>query len=224
MKSVMHRAVNSVVFSLLSCVALVFAGPADAQTAAWPQKPIRIITPYAPGFGFDVTLRRIAPALAQLLKQDVRVENRPIDEAKPGAGQLNAPEADGHTFVFANWTGKPAEAPTPGAVATRLVYEPNSEFVPLLRVAGAGYETVNDGIAKEATAQYAGFFAPPGTPGNIVANLHSAIQKVIAQDSLKAWTEVSGEQVSLVDGPAYTRFLEARRVHVKEVPLATVSR
>ncbi len=224
MKTVIHRAVNTVVVSLLSCVALVFAGAAGAQTAAWPQKPIRIITPYAPGFGFDVTLRRIAPALALLLKQDVRVENRPVDEARPGAGQPNAPEADGYNFVFANWTGKPVGATTAGAVATRVVYEPNSDFVPLLRVAGADHETVHEGIAKEADAQYAGFFAPPGTPASIVAKLHSAIQKVIAQDTLKAWTEVSGEQVSLVDGPAYTRFLEARRVHVREVPLATVSR
>ena len=72
--------------------------------------------------------------------------------------------------------------------------------------------------AAEAPAQYAGFIAPSGTPPAMVKQLREATFKVMAQDSLKAWTEVTGERVALIDGPGYTRFLETERAHLKPVP------
>ena len=40
----------------------------------------------------------------------------------------------------------------------------------------------------------------------------------MARDTLKAWTEVTGARVALIDGPSYTRFLQAQRVHLKQLP------
>jgi tripartite-type tricarboxylate transporter receptor subunit TctC len=52
----------------------VLAAPALAQS--WPQRPVRLIVPYAPGGGTDVFARALAEGLRPLLRQPVLVENR----------------------------------------------------------------------------------------------------------------------------------------------------
>ena len=86
--------------AILALLALVSAC-AFAQTADWPSKPIRIIVQHPAGFGVDLTVRKMAPQLTQLLGQPVVVENRP-----GGGGRIAATEgvrsaADGYTFFTA---------------------------------------------------------------------------------------------------------------------------
>ncbi|WP_270934494.1 Bug family tripartite tricarboxylate transporter substrate binding protein [Falsiroseomonas oryzae] len=54
----------------------LLAAPALGQPA-WPTRPIRIVVPFGPGGGSDVTLRILAPRLSEILGQPVIVENRP---------------------------------------------------------------------------------------------------------------------------------------------------
>ena len=178
-------------------------------------QPMRIVTPYAPGFGFDLTLRRITPELAKLLGQAVWVEHHPVAPgqavfatvAAPATAPKPAPEA--RTFVFALWTAKQfSHAP-----GVRLSYEPTSLFVPVLRIV-----SVNAAGTAAAPVQYAGFIAPAGTAPVLITQLRKATFEVIAKDTLKAWTEVTGAGVALIDGPGYTRFLEDERVHLKQLP------
>lgn len=74
---------------------------AFAQGPDWPSKPIRIIVQHPPGFGLDLSVRKMAPQLTQILGQPVVVENRP-----GGGGRIAATEgvrsaADGYTFFTA---------------------------------------------------------------------------------------------------------------------------
>ena len=48
-----------------------------AQTAKWPDKPVRIIVAAPPGGGDDFVTRLMAPKLAELLGQQFITENRP---------------------------------------------------------------------------------------------------------------------------------------------------
>ena len=80
--------------------AAVAVGPASAQTATdFPNKPIRIITPFSAGAGPDSLLRVLAEKMSKTLGQSVLIEN------KPGASGFIALEAakkspaDGYTFV-----------------------------------------------------------------------------------------------------------------------------
>jgi tripartite-type tricarboxylate transporter receptor subunit TctC len=79
-------------------LALILAG-ALACAQPFPVKPVRIISPFAPGGGTDFIARLLAPRLTQSLGQQVIVENRPGAGGTVGteAGVRAAP--DGYTLV-----------------------------------------------------------------------------------------------------------------------------
>jgi tripartite-type tricarboxylate transporter receptor subunit TctC len=74
--------------------------PAAARAAEWPERPVRMVIPFAPGAGADIVGRTIAEELAKALGQPIVVDN------KGGAGGLmgtvegaRAP-ADGYTLLL----------------------------------------------------------------------------------------------------------------------------
>jgi len=84
----------------LALVAAMAAGSALAQPAPWPQKPIRMIVPYAAGGGTDVFARIIAEGLGKRLGQSVIVDNRPGGNGMIGITAVQRAPADGYTVLF----------------------------------------------------------------------------------------------------------------------------
>lgn len=76
------------------------SGLAQAQTAAYPNRPIKIIMPWAAGGGGDVLVRAMTPALAQRLGQPVVVDNRPGAIGTIGSQAVARSPADGYTLVY----------------------------------------------------------------------------------------------------------------------------
>lgn len=83
---------------------IIYAGGAAAADANWPQRPIRIIVPFAPGGSSDIVSRRMAQELTQQLKQSVYVENRAGGMGTIGMADAAKAAPDGYTLV-ANDTG-----------------------------------------------------------------------------------------------------------------------
>jgi tripartite-type tricarboxylate transporter receptor subunit TctC len=109
-------------------LALGAALPGRAR-AAWPDRPVRIIVPFAPGGGTDIIARVIGEGMARELGQPVIVDN------KPGAGTLigndvvakSAP--DGTTLLLGSF----AFAVLP-SIQPKLPYAGNAAFAPVMLI------------------------------------------------------------------------------------------
>jgi tripartite-type tricarboxylate transporter receptor subunit TctC len=113
--------------AVAAAIAAVMAAPACAQ--GWPTKPIRWISPSAPGGGADFTSRAIAGKLGPALGQQVVVENR------GGAGGIVGNElaakapADGYTVTLGT-IGPIAVSPS---LMRKMPYDPVKDFTAISR-------------------------------------------------------------------------------------------
>ena len=85
---------------LAAVAALAFAAGAFAQ--GFPAKPITTVVGFEPGGGTDTTARIIAPALGELLGQQVVVENRASAGGDIAVDYVAKASPDGYTLVLAN--------------------------------------------------------------------------------------------------------------------------
>lgn len=78
---------------------LLFLMPALALAQSWPAKPVRIVSPFAPGGGNDTIARILASTLTPRLGQQVVVENRPGANTLVGTEHVVKSPADGYTLI-----------------------------------------------------------------------------------------------------------------------------
>jgi tripartite-type tricarboxylate transporter receptor subunit TctC len=123
---------------LLVGAALVAPTIAHAQTAAFPNKPIRLILPYPPGGGSDTIARPLAQRLGENLKQQVVVDNRGGAGGNIGMEIAAKSPPDGHTIVFA-LTAQLAVNP---ALYRKLPYDSIRDFEPITLLATGPYVLV----------------------------------------------------------------------------------
>lgn len=74
--------------------------PALSQQGPYPNRPIKIIVPWAAGGGGDVLIRLMAPSLSQRLGQPIVVDNRPGAIGTIGSLAAARSPADGYTLVY----------------------------------------------------------------------------------------------------------------------------
>jgi tripartite-type tricarboxylate transporter receptor subunit TctC len=79
---------------------LIFAAACNASAQTWPLKPVRIISPFAPGGGNDTLSRILAVSLTPRLAQQVVVENRPGANTIVGTELLVRSPPDGYTLIL----------------------------------------------------------------------------------------------------------------------------
>jgi tripartite-type tricarboxylate transporter receptor subunit TctC len=124
MKKITSMILAGVTFAIVS-------GSAFAQT--WPVRPIRLIVPFAPGGGVDITARVIAPKLSEALGQTVVVENRGGAGGLIGVDMGAKAAPDGYTVVIGT-IGNIAIAPH---LQSKMPYDPQKDLVPISQLANA---------------------------------------------------------------------------------------
>lgn len=104
----------------------LLAGSAHAQEARYPQRPVRIVVALAPGGALDATVRVVAQALGEELKQTVIVDNKPGGGSLLGYRYAKNAHPDGYTLLAASSTlvMLPWIRNDPG-------YDPLKDFVPV---------------------------------------------------------------------------------------------
>ncbi len=118
------------IFRFVSTLLFVFA--ATVQAADYPQRPIRLVVPYAAGGSTDTVARIVGARLGERLGQQIVVDNR------TGAGTLIGTEivqhatADGHVLLMAT----PPLAVNPSLYA-KVSYAVERDFVAVTNVAGS---------------------------------------------------------------------------------------
>ena len=124
--------------------------------AAFPDRPVRLVVPFAPGGGTDLIARTLGAGMTRALGQSVVVENKPGGGTIIGTDTVAKSAPDGYTLVVASF----AHAVNPSLVA-RLPYATDKAFTPVILI-GRGpnvlvvrpdspYQSVKDIIAA-ATA------------------------------------------------------------------------
>jgi tripartite-type tricarboxylate transporter receptor subunit TctC len=128
-KSVLKQTLRRLLCVSLACMAVA------AAAQSYPAKPVRIVVPYSPGGGLDVTARLVAPKLAELLGQSVIVDNRPGASGTVGSDQVAKTAPDGYTLLLAG-RGPIIAAPF---TYPNLAYSPSRDLAAVTRAVSFPY-------------------------------------------------------------------------------------
>jgi len=101
----------------------------SAAQAAYPERPITLIVPFAPGVGTDIVGRLVAERLGREMNQVFVVENKPGAGAALGAAYVANADATGYTLLL----GTSAEL-TIGPNLRKVKYDPVKSFEPIARL------------------------------------------------------------------------------------------
>jgi tripartite-type tricarboxylate transporter receptor subunit TctC len=166
----------SVLLGVFAAISMLGA-PAHAQD--WPRKPVRIVSPFAPGGGSDVMARILADRLSQRLHQQFFVENRGGAGGLIGSAFVANAAPDGYTFVISS-IGTHVIAPSTSASPG---YDPIASFTHVAYVGGPPtVMVVNPALGVRSFGEFLTlakmrreplpYVSPgPGTVGNLLAEV-----------------------------------------------------
>lgn len=185
------------------------AAPVGAQS--FPNKPIRLVIPFAPGGVVDLTARQIGPKLSEAIGQPVLIENRSGAGGTLAADHVAKSAPDGHTLLFAF----DSHAVNPHIYKSELRYDTFKDFapvtfvgsIPLLLATSPGYAAqdipafLNLARNKPGSVSYASVGA--GSSGHLAAEQLKLLAKVDMlhvpfKGGAPALAALMGEQVQLI--------------------------
>lgn len=126
------RVTNVIVRVLAGCAGLLLAGAGLAQSPGYPDRPVKIIVPFAAAGPTDVVARLITQKLADRLGQQFYIENVAGAGGNLGMAAVARAPADGYTILFASssYTVNPS-------LYAKPPYDPDRDFAPVTKAAGS---------------------------------------------------------------------------------------
>ena len=108
-------------------MAVVVGVQAQAPAGTYPNRPVRLVVPYAPGGNIDITGRIVAPAMSDALGVSFVVDNRAGASGAIGSELVARAAPDGYTLLVAS-TGSTSGL---AALYPKLPYDPIKDFAPI---------------------------------------------------------------------------------------------
>ena len=181
-----------------------------AAAAQYPNKPVKIIVPFAPGGNVDITARLVAPGLSEALGQPVVVENKPGAGGTIGADLVAKSPADGYTLLM----GSNSTFSVAPSLYPKNPYNPLRDFAPVIMIASAPFVLVTHpglaakdarelvALAKASPGKLTMSSAGTGSSNHLVGELFQEISgarftHVPYKGSGQALTDLMGGQVNL---------------------------
>ena len=172
-------------FKLIPVTVLALcASPVGAAEATFPQRPVRIVVPYAPGGGTDINARNVAPKLTERWKHTVVIDNRPGGNAMIGADIVAKATPDGHTILLST----SSEIATVTSLFRHVPYDPQKDLEPVTLASNTpvvitahpstGVKSIRELVASAAKRKYS--FASVGTasPQHLAGEWLKSIAKI----------------------------------------------
>jgi tripartite-type tricarboxylate transporter receptor subunit TctC len=198
---------------VLQAIAALAASAPLLAWAAWPEKPIRMVVPYAAGGGADNTARIVAQQMAIGLGQQIIIDNKPGAGGVIGADSVAKSAADGYTVLY------DASAFSVNPSLRKLPFDATKDFIPVSLVATAPqilvvpetapYKTVAEllDFARKNPGKLSFASAGGGTGSHLAGEALNDQAKVNLmhvpyKGGAPALTDVMGEQVSAYFGNA----------------------
>jgi tripartite-type tricarboxylate transporter receptor subunit TctC len=160
-----------------ACAGVLACLVAPAE-AAYPDRPITLVVPFAPGGPTDIIARILSIAISHSLGQQVIVDNRGGAAGNIGMGQVARAAPDGYTLLLSST----AIAVNP-ALFKSLPYDPIKDFAPISELVNApnvlvvrpdsGINTIADLVAQaKANPQKFNYSSPgAGTKSHLTGEL-----------------------------------------------------
>ena len=95
----------------------------------YPNKPVRIVVPYAPGGGVSILAQIVGNKMSELMKQPIVIDNRPGAGGNLGADLVAKSPPDGYTILLHSSAMSSASS-----LYTKLPFDPVKDFVPVSMV------------------------------------------------------------------------------------------
>ncbi|WP_170217168.1 Bug family tripartite tricarboxylate transporter substrate binding protein [Variovorax gossypii] len=211
----------------LQCILWTLALAALPAAAQYPQRPIRLVVPYAPGGGTDNIARLLAEKLGTRLGQPVIVDNKGGANGTIGADAVAKSQPDGYSLLLAGLGPLAVNQ----SLFQKMPYEPVKAFAPIAKVSSAalvlvtGPELSNEGLkdlvasAKSKPGQINMANAGEGSPQHICAGLFArsagiALNHIPYKGAAPAITDLLGGSVqALCDNVGTVRpFIQSGKV------------
>ena len=219
-------------------LALALVAPATAaERADYPNRPIRLIVPFAPGGSVDISSRIVAVPLTEILGQQVIVDNRAGGGGSIGATLVAKAAPDGYTLL----AGSSGSVTANPAVYDKLPYDSTKDFAPISMVnitpmaivtfPGLGVKSLQDliALARSQPGKITMASAGTGSSNHLALELFQTVAGVKVlhvpyKGSGAALTDLVGGQVQTMIDQIASSIGHVRDGRVRILAVATPTR
>lgn len=227
----MHRRLT------LSLLVLLVAPIGVSAQSSYPEKSVRVIAPFPPGTGADISARIMTQKLSELWGKPVLVENVPGAAGSVAAERVAKTTPDGYTLLFSG----DAAMTTNVTIYPKLAYDPLRDFAPIMNVV----ETPNILVvhpslpAKSVQALVALAKSRPGEitygssgagtsqhlAGALLASRAGAnLTHVPYKDGAQAMADIVGGRITMIFGNTLFTLPQVRAGKVRAIAVSSLKR